>query len=135
MGFYSTLPSSTLQTTIRGLSQNVEIYDREKIESILVDRKNTNLIKRYFPNSYKKILNEKFSPSNILSEYSLLLCDFCGEDLLTPEKYRLGLIAFVIEYDTNLIKDIYWACKRTCDRALESKYPGHATHWEDIAIL
>ena len=129
------MASSTLQTTIRGLSQNVVLYDREKIESILVDRKNINLIKRYFPNSYKKILNEKFSPSNILSEYSPLSCDFCGVDLLTHKKYNLGLIAFVLQSDTNLVIDIYWACKGTCDKTLDRKYPGYITSWEDISAI
>lgn len=135
IGFYSTLPSSTLQNTIRGLSENVQIYDREKIEAILIDEKKTNLIKRYFPESYKKILNEKFAPANILSKYIPLSCDYCGSDLLTPEKYNLGIIVFVVDTTNNIIEDIYWSCKGKCDHSLENHYPNFLTQWEDISDI
>lgn len=56
LGFYSTLPSESLMTTLRGLTYLVShrIFDREKIESLIIGyHKRQSLMMRYFPESYK----------------------------------------------------------------------------------
>lgn len=58
MGFYSTIPSSGLVTMLEGLTKiKVQIFDREKIESKLLENSQCRysiLLARYFPTSYSR---------------------------------------------------------------------------------
>lgn len=66
LGFYSTLPSSSLANLINGLKNNKDVtvevstYDREKIERELINNLNQekeNIFQRYFPKSFKSFKN------------------------------------------------------------------------------
>lgn len=61
VGFYSTLPSSGLVDKLNSLkSSEVQIFDREKIESFLLNnRDGLILLYRYFPISTKKWLENR----------------------------------------------------------------------------
>jgi hypothetical protein len=94
---------------------------------------------RYFPESYKLV-----KPLHkILDEYIPLKCDVCGRDLLEAlyrEDYQ-GLIAQITHRDENGIehvKEMYYACKGTCDKQLnESVWQRYKepTGWKDITDL
>lgn len=65
MGFYSTVTSAPLKRKLNKLEKDfeVEIYDHEKIESILLKtEKGINIAQRYFPNSYKNWHKQKITP-------------------------------------------------------------------------
>ena len=66
LGFYSTLPSSGLNDLINGISNKIEneIFDREKIESIIIDKKLENIFSRYFPTSYSEWPISKYHSGN-----------------------------------------------------------------------
>ena len=88
IGFYSTIPSSSLQKNIKNMlgESKYKIFDRESIETILISENKTDLIERYFPESFKKIQNQKYRISNFIDEYIPLKCYCCGKDLLKQEE-------------------------------------------------
>jgi hypothetical protein len=144
IGFYSTLPSSGLTTKLEGLKDRFEyqIYDREKIEgNLLNSSKGINITKRYFPVSMQKWQRNKPKPEKFFWEFSGLTCDYCGKDLLDPE--RSGIVVMwekTHEHrennDIDEYVDIYCCCKGNCDRTLKAKYYSKYEHvidgWEDI---
>lgn len=150
IGFYSTIISSPLGRKLESLKQNFEvmIFDRERIEQILLESENGNRIaKRYFLKSFLQWENHNFAPSNFLTEYNPLKCKNCGRDLLDREiiEHTKGIIAFVEDieygeengYKQNKYIDIYWSCKGECDRKLRKSYEqkGFSTSWEDISDI
>ena len=59
IGFYSTLPSSSLIRKIEGLGIKSLIFDRSTIEKQLIkSEEGKKLISRYFPKSFKKWIND-----------------------------------------------------------------------------
>lgn len=152
IGFYSTIPSSGLNTRLTQLKNNGDIkdyrvFDYKLIENYLITIGYSELLMRYFPNSYKTI-----KPLHLIfSQYLPLECKSCNTDLLKLiyEKDYASNIAFVYEYQTvtdeqgvestiQIIEDVYWACKGECDRKVDhyvksslKKYTG----WEDIEDL
>ena len=98
IGFYSTIVSSPLNRKLEALKDKyeIQIFDREKIERILLENREANkLIRRFFPKSYSEI--DLKSPSNLLSKYAPLRCKVCGKDLLHRDildKYK-GIVVFV----------------------------------------
>lgn len=139
IGFYSTLASSGLANRLDNLKINskireYQIYDRRKIESILISKGFSFLCLRYFPESYKKIKPRH----QVFSQWLDLRCDCCQKDLLdlkTLSSYQ-GLISCVID-EKNCIHDIYFACQN-CNYTLENiilKEYGYITKWEDISDL
>ena len=144
IGFYSTIPSSSLNARLRQLKENnkireYRIFDNKLIENYLITPGFSRLMFRYFPESYKKI-----KPLHLItSNYEALKCDYCGKDLLMSlfqEEYA-SLIAFVEKYNSeknvSYIKDIYCACKGECDRTLrfDAQSKGYITMWADISDL
>jgi len=124
MGIYSSIVSSSLNRKLKSLSDKYEIqvFDNEKIERILLENRNANkLIRRFFPQSYNKM--ELKAPSNLLDEYLPLRCKVCGRDLLQRDildRY-LGIVVFVRdkEYnEKNKYTDVYCVCKGECDRKM-----------------
>lgn len=141
IGFYSTLPSSGLQAIIKNsIGEKTKIFDREKIEKIIIEKNMKNLMKRYFPNSLKKYEANEHKISNILDEYVPLECKKCNKDLLEKEIQGLNIIVFLGEYKDNAqyIKDIYWSCKRECDHSLRQYYDKKGLEdlgWKEISDL
>ncbi len=139
LGFYSSVPSSSLTQRLEGLIPRIEyqIFDHEKVEtSLLGSIAGLSLAERYFPKSFEKWKRENPKPAKIFSEQDTLHCDHCGKDLLNPKS---GIIViwhtFLDEHVyTKRVVDIYWCCKDNCDRALQTKYRKSAVmdEWEDI---
>ena len=151
IGFYSTVPSSGLNTRLNSLKNNGDIkdyrvFDYKSIENYLITIGYTELLMRYFPKSYRTIkpLHQVFN------KYLSLECKHCHKDLLKRiyEYEYTGLIAFVYDYKKTenekgeeisyeIIDDVYWACKDGCDARID--YVKHTlnkdTAWEDIGDL
>lgn len=137
IGFYSTIISSGLSRKIRGLGIEHNVFDREKIEAMLLENElGGKLAKRYFPISYLKWEASNHKPANLFEEYEPLNCVCCGKDLLES---RSGIIAFVTDLSSEPHKyvDVYWACKGKCDRYIEQTYnrKEYITGWEDISDI
>lgn len=146
IGFYSTIVSAPLNRKLEALKERyeVQIFDREKIERILLENGSANkLIERFFPKSFREI--ELKSPTNLLSEYYPLRCKVCGKDLLQRDilDHYQGIVVFVqdLQYHENSWKhkytDIYCVCKGKCDRKMEAaaRAHGYVTSWNDISDL
>lgn len=145
IGFYSTIVSSPLNRKLESIKNTkdieIQIFDNEKIESILLLKEtNKQLIQRFFPKSYISI-NSK-TPSNLFSKYIPLKCSCCGKDLLNIENFNNANIVFIEdtaneELGKSKYVDIYFACKGTCDEKLQSHYYslGYSNGWEDISDL
>lgn len=142
IGFYSTIVSSGLNDTLVRLKESGDIsdfaiFDHKMIESKLIKKGSSQILQRYFPESYKKI-----KPLHlILDNYQPLECGYCGKDLLAEENLEDTMVGFVHDpekgEDISYIEDIYWAHKGKCDRTLESRArtKGLCTSWNDIADL
>lgn len=144
IGFYSTLPSSGLNSRLRALRdekklKDYAVFDHRAIENLLVTVGYSHLLMRYFPNSYIVI-----KPLHLISdEYQPLPCKVCGKDLLSGmfESNHSANIIQVYRWDTekkiSYIEDVYCCCKGECDRRLEVSV--HAKHllsgWEDLSDL
>lgn len=148
MGFYSTIVSAPLNKKLENLKKEFEvsIFDKEKIEKILLSSSDgIKIIQRYFPKSFE-IVNDK-KPSNLLSEYKPLNCVYCGKDLLSSENLSSynGIIVFVEDiafWEKNngqktKFLDVYWSCKGKCDEIMEDRYykKGGSTSWQDISDI
>jgi hypothetical protein len=145
IGFYSTIPSSGLNSRLRQLRdsekiKDYRIFDHKLIENYLIRIGYSVLLMRYFPESYKTV-----KPLHlVVSEYVPLKCKVCGKDLLKnlyQEEYQ-GNIAFVHSLNSDdtfpeYTEEVFWVCKDKCDLKLESqlqsqnKYSG----WEDISDI
>ncbi len=147
IGFYSTIVSSPLSRKLESLAvkYEIQIFDREKIERILLENISANkLIKRFFPKSYEEL--EIKAPSNLFSKYIPLKCQVCGKDLLQRDmldKYR-GIVVFAWDKDyyarvdgKNRFTEIYCVCKGNCDKKKElmMRSIGYITSWQDISDL
>lgn len=145
LGVYSTLPSSGLNTRLNQLRENNEIkdfmiFDKKRIESILLKIGYSEILQRYFPKSFEQI-----KPINLITTtYEPIVCDACGKDLL--------MSLFENDYNANFVQveelkdggkyfihDIYCACKGDCDRRMENELlkngKGIITSWTDISDL
>ncbi len=140
IGFYSTIPSSSLAETLRRLEEqmNVRLYDSALIEqSLMKNRGLEGVFKRYLPHSFQRWEREDKSPATLYDSYVPLSCVTCGKDLLEE---RTGIVVIVRQWkgeDRGKIVNLYWACKGECDRRLEGDYVarGYLTGWEDISDL
>lgn len=143
IGFYSTVPSSGLNSRLHQLKENsnikdYRIFDGKLIENYLIRIGFSTLVMRYFSESYKKI-----KPLHlIMDEYIPLICDCCGKDILEEmsRKSYSALIAYLWDRGENRrqYKDIYIACKGDCDQTLEQMYKnehGWFTSWYDLSDL
>lgn len=151
IGFYSTVPTSGLNTRLTQLKDNCDIkdyrvFDHKLIENYLITIGYSELLMRYFPSSYKTI-----KPLHLVfDKYLPLECEGCHTDLLKRiyEDSFTGLIAFaqtyerVVEKDEEkniaIVNDVYWACKGECDLKIENyvyKKFKMITTWDDIDDL
>ena len=144
IGFYSTVASSGLNNRLAQLKnekivRDYRIFDHKLIENHLLTKGFSNIMLRYFPESYKKIR----PIHNVIDEYVALECDNCGKDLLEALYYegKKALVAQVSKIDDNgqwQIIETYFACKGECDKTLSTaawaKYQA-STAWKDIYDL
>ena len=138
MAFYSTVPSSSLSTTLTKLKREFElkIYDRASIERELTSNDSVeSTFKRYLPSSYEKWISIGKKPSLFLGSYLPLNCAYCGKDLLAKGEGNIVFARKLGIVEKSEIEGIYWACKGSCDRAKESEWRarGCATSWRDIS--
>jgi hypothetical protein len=143
MGFYSTLPSSSLLERLKQLNAQFDhrILDSSTIErELLTSPSGLELARRYFPASVTKWDKENPAPAEIFETKPSIFCESCGRDLLNPPQ---GIFALWQERtssnqpDNPAYLDMHWACKGTCDEAVSAEM--EARHgrplidaWEDV---
>jgi hypothetical protein len=148
IGFYSTISSSGLNARLNGLRENgkikdYRIFDRQLIENHLIRIGFSDLVMRYFPESYKTI-----RPLHVvLDEYIPLKCDACDKDILESlyrESYTANLIfvesdEWVDNKHVRHVHRVYCCCKEGCDERLTAMYErpqeNFITHWKDVSDL
>jgi hypothetical protein len=124
IGFYSTLPSSSLNDRLNQLRSRfeVQVFDRERIEGQLLRTAGGILVaKRYMPDSMSRWMREHPIPAQIFSDAETLRCDYCGADLLDPVS---GIFVVWRKWDEasdlHEVVDFRWCCKGDCDRKLKT---------------
>lgn len=142
MGIYSTLAATSLSGVLSGID-NYEVFDHEKIESLLLQRpEGYRLAERYFPKSFKDFLRESPVVSKIFQEEPGLYCDHCGANLLEAGRTGVFVLLSELNQENNLTeekyKDMYFACKGDCDNKLKDDFRAQGLKdagWEDIDEL
>lgn len=136
MGFYSTIPSSGLTTNLDRFitNNNIEylIYDRELIERLLLSSdENLQIVKRFFPKSYRnwenetplpvKLHGEKSIPNTIFNQVPSLKCYICKNELLGKE-IKGVVTSWSVEQEHHLVpepvKYFNWTCQGNCENIL-----------------
>ncbi|MBD2089515.1 restriction endonuclease [Microcoleus sp. FACHB-1515] len=145
IGFYSTLPASSLTNRLKGLEENrglhYQIFDRASIESqLLSSLEGLTLAERYFPNSIKTWRRENPQPANLFEIDETLTCEACGKPLLEPPE---GIVGFGFNFiqvngqTRERYEDIYWCCRGACDRELRRRFRSQnlMDGWRDLSDL
>ncbi len=144
IGFYSTLPSTSLSTNIQGLKNKIETqtFDYRQIEKLLLENpQGLKLASRYFPNSFSKFTTENPKPAKIFSEKTSLYCEYCGKNLLED---KTGIFVIMREFSYSEEGEFrrmpyskaYFSCKGEHDRILKNKYlqdGNFIDKWVDIS--
>jgi hypothetical protein len=107
IGFYSTVPASSLTNRLEGLTQNsnfhkfkYQIFDCEKIEKELLSSLDSlKIAERYFPNSYKQWKRENSGSADLFKINDKLVCQDCGKPLLEPPTGILVMMYEILEID------------------------------------
>lgn len=142
IGFYSTLPSSGLNNRLNQLRKenaikDFKIFDHRFIEDELINIGYSNILQRYFPESYKTVKPLQL----VFNEYIPINCEVCKKDLLQSlfvEEYQ-GNIIYVKDLNggTNpeTVVDIYCVCKGDCDNNLTAQLQENNKYssWNDIS--
>ena len=144
IGFYSTLPSSGLNSRMYALRSNGAIkdykfFDHQIIANTLITGGYSHLMMRYFPVSY-----QSSKPLHlVVADYQPLTCIICGKDLL-KELYvneDCGHLIYVRDIQPPgtacpFVK-VCVACKKGCDRAvqIQSASQKRITSWKDLSDL
>jgi hypothetical protein len=141
LGFYSTIPSAGLANKLnaRDLPFETQIFDQEKIEKHLLTPSGMTLARRFFPKSIAKWQKEHPNPAKIFEEEPILLCHYCGKNLLHPKPKGIVVVwtSLSRSEEHERTEHIYWCCKGRCDRVLKAKFwhEGIVDGWEDIPDL
>ena len=130
IGFYSTLPATSLGKNFEGLKKKTEIlsFDREQIEMTLLETsKGLKLASRYFPISYSNYNTENPKPIKIFSDELSIKCEYCEKNLIEEKNGIIVMLRrpsdFSSEtYTINPTIDAYFSCKGRCDQILKNKY-------------
>lgn len=148
IGFYSTLPSTSLGNNFEGLKKRkteIQSFDREQIEKILLESpQGLKLASRYFPESFRKYSIENPKPAKIFSNDPEICCEYCDTNLLADEKKGVGIFVTLRRMsDINAEKYVrqsyaraYFSCKGDCERILQNKYSHEENlidEWVDIS--
>lgn len=142
IGFYSTISSSGLNTRLTQLKDNQKIkdyriFDYKLIENYLIRIGYSDLLMRYFSESYKNI-----KPLHLITDnYLPLNCKSCGIDIL-QEMYKDQYHANYVQIYSNgpngseHIHDVFSVCKGPCDDARSRNLKkGFYTNWKDIGDI
>lgn len=135
MSFYSTLPSAALITRLKELNFEHAVYDREKIERVLLTKTGgVELAKRFFPKSVEQYLLENPAPADLFAEQGVLECPVCRKNVF---KEPAKSLVCIWEDKAGNAKRIYACCKGTCDRTLSAAYKEEGTvdAWFDLTEL
>lgn len=143
LGFYSTLPSTSLVQRLKEL-RGVETkwFDCEQIETRLMrSAQGLQLAKRYFPRSIARWKREHPKPAKLVIEAGKLLCRSCGRDLLRQMRIKgparsLGTFWKNEGERGRRIDDLYWTCKNGCDFQLAGTWKPDGlcyTGWADLS--
>ena len=144
IGFYSTIASAALNKRLLDLKnqqkiKDYKIYDHKLIENYLIRIGYSELLQRYFPESYKNIKPLQL----VLDEYLPIKCKVCNKDLLMSlfeEDYN-AIITFVSNIDNKAnphkIISVNCLCKGDCDDKMENLLfkQKKVTSWNDISDL
>ena len=148
MAVYSTLCATSLSGLLNGLKENdvkVMVYDHEKIEAELLKSgiEGLRICARYMPVSYGKYSLEHPDISQIYSDNIPILCDCCGQNLLSGDMDNA--IYVLLRKDSDSIEDMdmttvdmYFACKGKCDTKLRTQYLSRGyidNGWDDLRDL
>lgn len=141
MGFYSTLPSSSLLERLKSLESRLEflIVDRSQIEGGLLSPRGSDLARRYFPQSTGRVERNNPTPAEIFDNPPALACEYCGRDLLNPPQGVYALWRKVTpKLGPTTYADFHVACKGSCDRHLSHNIRERHNNevldaWEDLS--
>jgi hypothetical protein len=141
LGFYSTIPSSSLVRKLEGLSERLDwrVFDRDLIERHLLSSQHGILLaQRYFATSMADYKREHPIPARLFTNPAEIQCQRCRKNLLEPN--RSGIVVSwedVAELDRGHRKIVhfYWCCKGSCDDALKHLHRGSGLvdGWVDIS--
>lgn len=130
LGFYSTLPATSLGKNFEGLKKktNISSFDREQIEKILLESpEGIRLSMRYFPISFENYKLENPKPAKIFADDDSIHCEYCNEDLLATKSGIFVTMRKPTDYDSenpsrNPYEKAYYSCKGKCDGILKGRY-------------
>ncbi len=135
LGFYSTIPSSGLNTRLATLRNETKIrdyriFDNREIENRLIRVGYSKLIISVLPESYKR--TRPLHP--LLGKYDPLSCEVCDKDLL-EDLHRSDYQAVIVfdstwdgKYTKRRVHSMFWVCKGTCDQTLSERIRSVADH-------
>lgn len=139
IGFYSTLPSSSLIEKVKEIPDiEYQFFDYSKIEKALLSNPNClDIAKRYFPESFNAWSVENPGVAQIFSDDAPFKCLRCGSVL---DRDHRGIVACWQKYEdrgerkVKLIKDYYTCCGGECDRILQMEYlaEGYVSAWSEL---
>jgi hypothetical protein len=120
IGFYSTLPSSSLTNKLHNLKiqKKIEyhIFDNSKIEKILLEKKHFHLFSQYFTNSFIKYKEtfgaEKTNFKNDSITQKKIASSFSTDDLIQITSTAISLI------DIEKIKEDFFSNKKQWDHEI-----------------
>lgn len=141
IGFYSTVPASGFNTRLNGLKakgkiKDYRVFDHKLIENYLIRVGYSDLLMRYFPESYKKV-----KPLHLITkEYLPLRCKSCGIDILQEmfknEYHAIFAQIYSMKGDNQHVHDVYCACKGGCDDRINKRLPSDRfTNWSDLGDI
>jgi hypothetical protein len=130
LGFYSTLPATSLGKNFEGLKKktNIDSFDREQIEKILLESpEGIRLSSRYFPVSFENYKLENPKPAKIFADDDSIHCEYCNEDLLATKSGIFVTMRKMTDHDAenpkrNPYEKAYYSCKGKCDAILKGRY-------------
>ena len=141
LGFYSTVPSSGLSAKLNAsnLPFEVQTFDCERVERLLLSPSGIAVAKRFFPASLSVWEKEHPLPAKIFADEPALSCFYCNKSLLHPKPHGIVVIwtSWSKADDSKQTEHLYWCCKGRCDKALKDKYwhKEIVDGWEDIPDL
>jgi len=144
IGFYSTLPATSLGNNFEGLKKktNIQSFDREQIEKILLETpQGLKLASRYFPKSLEQYTLENPKPAKIFAEALSINCEYCDKNLLDDKSGIFVILRKPSDHNAEVYKrnpyeEAYFSCKGRCDTILKNKYlqtENYIDEWCDIS--